>query len=255
MRDNPRQAALARRPQETPLNPTTPLQPITEDDIVQFLVNSPDFFERHADMLASVQLTSPHAGRAVSLLERQVEILRERLRQLELRTAEMIRHGQDNTALLQRLHRWTCGLLAVDAPDALPAAVIEGLQREFDVPMVALKVWGVDVPWTNAPFAQSVSDDARAFASSLPQPYCGANPGVEAVQWLPDPAAVASVALLPLRRAAQQPAFGLLVLGSPDARRFQASAGTDFLARIGELAAVALGRLLPPGDGADGCSR
>lgn len=206
-------------------------------------------------MLASVQLTSPHAGRAVSLLERQVEILRERLRQLELRTAEMIRHGQDNTALLQRLHRWTCGLLAVDAPDALPAAVIEGLQREFDVPMVALKVWGVDVPWTNAPFAQGVSDDARAFASSLPQPYCGANPGVEAVQWLPDPAAVASVALLPLRRAVQQPAFGLLVLGSPDARRFQASAGTDFLARIGELAAVALGRLLPPGDGADGCSR
>lgn len=237
------------------MNPTAPLQPITEDDIVQFLVNSPDFFERHADMLASVQLTSPHAGRAVSLLERQVEILRERLRQLELRTAEMIRHGQDNTALLQRLHRWTCGLLAVDAPDALPAAVIEGLQREFDVPMVALKVWGVDVPWTNAPFAQGVSDDARAFASSLPQPYCGANPGVEAVQWLPDPAAVASVALLPLRRAVQQPAFGLLVLGSPDARRFQASAGTDFLARIGELAAVALGRLLPPGDGADGCSR
>ncbi|WP_424894987.1 DUF484 family protein [Tepidimonas sp. HKU79] len=237
------------------MNPTAPLQPITEDDIVQFLVNSPDFFERHADVLASVQLTSPHAGRAVSLLERQVEILRERLRQLELRTAEMIRHGQDNTALLQRLHRWTCGLLAVDAPDALPAAVIEGLQREFDVPMVALKVWGVDVPWTNAPFAQGVSDDARAFASSLPQPYCGANPGVEAVQWLPDPAAVASVALLPLRRAVQQPAFGLLVLGSPDARRFQASAGTDFLARIGELAAVALGRLLPPGDGADGCSR
>ncbi|WP_299022455.1 DUF484 family protein [uncultured Tepidimonas sp.] len=237
------------------MNPTAPLQPITEDDIVQFLVNSPDFFERHADVLASVQLTSPHAGRAVSLLERQVEILRERLRQLELRTAEMIRHGQDNTALLQRLHRWTCGLLAVEAPDALPAAVIEGLQREFDVPMVALKVWGVDVPWTNAPFAQGVSDDARAFASSLPQPYCGANPGVEAVQWLPDPAAVASVALLPLRRAVQQPAFGLLVLGSPDARRFQASAGTDFLARIGELAAVALGRLLPPGDGADGCSR
>jgi len=237
------------------LNPTAPLQPITEDDIVQFLVNRPDFFERHADMLASVQLTSPHAGRAVSLLERQVEILRERLRQLELRTAEMIRHGQDNTALLQRLHRWTCGLLAVDAPDALPAAVIEGLQREFDVPMVVLKVWGVDVPWTNAPFAQGVSDDARSFASSLPQPYCGANPGVEAVQWLPNPAAVASVALLPLRRAAQQPAFGLLVLGSPDARRFQASAGTDFLARIGELAAVALGRLLPPGDGADGCSR
>ena len=233
------------------MNPTAPLQPITEDDIVQFLVNTPDFFERHADMLAAVQLTSPHAGRAVSLLERQVEILRERLRQLELCTAEMIRHGQENTTLLQRLHRWTCGLLAVDAPEVLPAAIIEGLQREFDLPQVALKVWGVGSRWAQAPFAQGASADAQAFASSLPQPYCGANPGVEAVQWLSDPAAVASVALLPLRRAATQPAFGLLVLGSPDAQRFQAHAGTDFLVQIGELTAAALARLLPPEHRAD----
>jgi uncharacterized protein YigA (DUF484 family) len=255
MRDNPRQAALARRPQETPLNPTAPLQPITEDDIVQFLVNRPDFFERHAEVLAAVQLTSPISGRAVSLLERQVEILRERMRQLERRMAEMIRHGQDNTILLQRLHRWTCGLLAVDAPDTLPAAVIEGLQREFDVPQVALKVWGVGSRWAQAPFALGASADAQTFAASLPQPYCGAHPGVEAVQWLPDPAAVASVALLPLRWARDQRVFGLLVLGSPDVRRFQADAGTDLLVHLGELAAAALGRLLLPGDGADGCSR
>ena len=109
------------------MNPTAPLQPITEDDIAQFLVNTPDFFERHAELLASVQLTSPHVGRAVSLMERQVEILRERLRQLELRAAEMIRHGQENTGLLDRLHRWTCELLAVNDPAALPAAVTDGL--------------------------------------------------------------------------------------------------------------------------------
>ncbi|MGQ9724139.1 MAG: DUF484 family protein [Tepidimonas sp.] len=226
------------------MSPTAPLQPITEDDIAQFLVNSPGFFERHAELLASVQLSSPHTGRAVSLMERQVEILRERLRQLELRVAELIRHGQENTGLLDRLHRWTCALLAVDDPAALPAAVCDGLAQGFDVPQVALKLWGVSQRWSDAPFAQGASDDARAFANSLHQPYCGANPGVEAVQWLADPAA-ASLALLPLRRTAGAPAFGLLVLASHDAGRFQASAGTDFLARIADQAAAALSRLLP----------
>lgn len=230
------------------MNPTAPLQPITEDDIAQFLVNTPDFFERHAELLASVQLTSPHVGRAVSLMERQVEILRERLRQLELRAAEMIRHGQENTGLLDRLHRWTCELLAVNDPAALPAAVTDGLAVRFDVPQVALKLWGVAPPWADAPFAQGASDDARAFATSLRQPFCGANPGVEPVQWLVNPDAAVSLALLPLRRAEDAPAFGLLVLASPDARRFQASAGTEFLARIGDQAAAALSRLLPAAD-------
>ncbi|MCX7692603.1 DUF484 family protein [Tepidimonas taiwanensis] len=227
------------------MNAYPPLPPITEDDIAQFLLHTPDFFERHAELLAAVQLTSPHTGRAISLQERQVEVLRERLRQLELRAAEMIRHGQDNTSLLERLHRWTCALLAVDDPARVPDAVTGGLAQAFDVPQVALKLWGCDARWADAPYAQGASDDARAFATSLQQPYCGPNPGLEAAQWLPDPAAAASIALLPLRRAADAPAFGLLVLASPDARRFQADAATDFLARIGELAAAALARLLP----------
>jgi len=231
------------------LNPNAPLQPITEDDIAQFLVNTPDFFERHAELLASVQLTSPHAGRAVSLLERQVEILRDRLRQLELRAAEMIRHGQENTGLLDRLHRWICDLLAVEGADDLPAAVTQGLEQGFGVPQVTVRLWGVHERWAEAPFAQGASDDARAFATSLQQPYCGANPGIEAAQWLPEPAAAASLALLPLRRQANGPAFGLLVLASDDARRFPADAGTEFLSRIGEVAAAALGRLLPPAQG------
>ncbi|MCB1940190.1 MAG: DUF484 family protein, partial [Rhodocyclaceae bacterium] len=45
--------------------------PITEDDIANYLANTPDFFERHAELLASVHLTSPHSKRAVSLQERQ----------------------------------------------------------------------------------------------------------------------------------------------------------------------------------------
>lgn len=228
------------------MNATAPLSAISEDDIAQFLLRTPDFFVRHAQLLASVRLASPHSGRVVSLFERQVELLREQLRQLEQRIAEMIQYGHENAGLLDRLQRWTCDLLAVDDPAALPAAVCDGLARRFDVPQTALRLWGVAAPWRDIPSTQGVSDDVRALADSLRQPYCGGKAEVEPVQWLPEPATVASLALLPLRRAGDAPTFGLLVLASHDVNRFQASAGTDFLARIGELAAAALSRLLAP---------
>ena len=69
------------------------MNPITEDDIANFLVNTPDFFERHAEVLAAVKLTSPHGRRAVSLQERQAEMLRDKIRVLELRMMDMLRHG------------------------------------------------------------------------------------------------------------------------------------------------------------------
>lgn len=227
------------------MNTPPTLQPITEDDIAQFLLNRPDFFERHAELLAGVQLTSPLTGRAVSLLERQVEILRERLRQLELRAAELIRHGQDNMGLIDRLHRWTCALLATARPQDLPQRITEGLEQTFAVPQVALRLWDVDEAWHDAPWATPVEEETRAFVQSLPRPYVGANPGVQPLQWLARPQEAASVALVPLRAAASAPAFGLLVLASGDAQRFGADAGTEFLQRLGELAAAALARLRP----------
>ena len=72
------------------------------------------------------------------------------------------------------------------------------------------------------------------------------NTGFEAVSWLTDPGTVTSLALIPLREGAtgsMTPAFGLLVLASPDPHRFHSGMGTDFLARIGELVSAATSRL------------
>jgi uncharacterized protein YigA (DUF484 family) len=93
-----------------------------------------------------------------------------------------------------------------------------------------------------------VSEDARSFAHSLTQPYCGVVSGIEAVGWLDDPATAMSIALIPLRPSALNgvgPAFGMLVLASPDPQRFQSGFATDFLERIAELASAALSRLRP----------
>lgn len=225
----------------------SPISPITEDDIAEFLVNTPEFFERHAELLASITLASPHGGRAVSLHERQTEMLREKMKALELRIIDMVRHGSENAAIAQKVHRWTCELAQIKDAAALPMAVHKGMRSLFNVPQVALRLWDVAPEHSGALFAQGVSDDVRAFASSLTMPFCGPNLGLEATAWLPQAHEAQSLALLPLREGnledAEKPAFGLLVLGSPDAQRFDATMGTDFLARMAELASACLSRL------------
>ena len=219
------------------------MNPITEDDIADFLLNTPDFFGRHADLLSAVMLTSPHGNRAVSLQERQAEMLREKIKLLEHRIMDMIRHGNENMIIADRLQRWARSLFMTAAPQDLPRAMAEGLQEEFMVPQVAVKVWGVAEAFAAEPFAQGVSDDVKSLASSLMAPYVGANAGFEAVSWLADASRVASVALIALRRGTEPQAFGLMVLASPDPQRFHAGMGTDFLERLADLASAALSRL------------
>ncbi len=224
---------------------TNALQGITEADIAEYLANTPGFFERHAEMLASVQLTSPHGQRAVSLQERQMEMLRERIKGLEKKIVEMIRNGQDNAAIAERLHRWTRALMITTSAAELPEVLLRELKQEFLIPQAGIRVWGVAEPFKGLAFAQGASDDAKSLATSLTLPYCGANAGFEAARWLDDPASVASMAMVPLRAGAGDPAFGLLVVGSPDPTRYSADMGTDFLLRIGEIASAGLARLQP----------
>ena len=226
---------------------TTPFtNPITEDDIANYLANTPDFFERHAELLAAVQLSSPHSSRTVSLQERQAQMLREKIKALELRIMDMIRNGNENVILSDKLLQWARSLFLAADPLALPGQMADQIQERFSVPQVGIKVWDVAAQFAQADFAQGVSDDAKLFASSLREPFCGVNTGFEAVGWLPDPQAAISLAILPLRvapAAGLAPAFGLLILASPDAQRFNSAMGTDFLARIAELASAALSRL------------
>jgi uncharacterized protein len=220
-----------------------PLHGITEADIAHFLASNPAFFERHAELVASIQITSPHGQRAVSLQERQMEMLRERIKGLELKIVEMIRHGQENVAIAERLHRFTRNVLLTREAAALPGTMLASLQHEFLIPQAAIRLWQVEASLASQPWAAAVSDDVRSFTDSLTVPYCGVNAGFEAVGWLADPGTVMSMAMIPLRRG--DTSFGLLVLGSPDPTRYAAEMGTEFLMRIGEVSSAALERLRP----------
>jgi hypothetical protein len=220
------------------------IEGITENDIANYLAHTPGFFERHAELLSAIQLTSPHGQRAVSLQERQMEMMRDRVKGLEMKLVEMIRHGQENVAIADKLHRWTRAILLTAEAAALPGVIVDELRHQFLIPQAALRLWGLAPGHEGRPFAATVSEDLRSFAASLTSPYCGVNAGFEAAQWLEDPKTVMSLAMIPLRNGlAPDDAYGLLVLGSPDPTRYSADMGTEFLQRIGEVASAALARL------------
>lgn len=227
------------------MSTTSEIQGITEQDIANYLVNTPGFFERHAELLGTVQLTSPHGHRAVSLQERQMEMLRDKLKAMEHKIIEMIRHGQENVAIAERLHRFTQAIMLTPNAADLPGLVASELMHQFMIPQAGIRVWGAAPAFASLPFAKGVSEDAKIFATSLEQPYCGVNAGFEAAAWFKDPTAVTSLALIPLRRSPGALAFGMLVLGSPDPTRYSADMGTEFLTSIGEIASAGMTRLLP----------
>jgi uncharacterized protein YigA (DUF484 family) len=193
-----------------------------------------------------VELSSPHSNRAVSLQERQATLLRDKIKVLEHRVMDMVRNGNENLMLSEKLLRWARSLFLVADPQSLPGQIAAEIQTQFSVPQVAIKVWDVAPQFAHADFANGISDDAKLFASSLTEPFCGVNTGFESARWLADPLAATSLAILPLRSGplvGTASTFGLLVLASPDAQRFHSTLGTDFLARIAELASAALSRL------------
>ena len=253
---------------------------MNEREVADYLLSDPDFFARHAELLAAVKLTSPHGNRAVSLQERQMEMLREKNKQLDRRLSELMRHGHENDSIVTRLTRWTTLIVAERDTHTLPQTLIRSLADVFDMPAVALRVWDLADAHAQADYASGVGEEIRLFANSLTLPYCGLNTGFEAAQWLsmpqaacklpiaesaeavaetPAETAIASVALIALRIPAKPapltgdparaldpaPVFGLLAMGSPDPRRFHDGMATDLLEQIGELTSAALSRLLP----------
>lgn len=262
-----------------PTTSTEPLETSTLDavQVATHLATHPDFFCEHPDLLATLIVPHPQNGQAVSLLERQSQVQRQRIHQLENHVAELRRHGSDNDALVNKLVTWARALLGAADARALPDIAVEQMKKIFNVPYAALRVWDVDAAYQDEPWAEPVNDDIKRLARSMHAPFAGANAGFEAAIWMhPNVATIRSLALMPLRlerRAASDlpelleserlesleseplesepsqrdaPAtlpFGLLVLGSDERDRFQTTMGTEFLTRFADLAAEALGRL------------
>lgn len=211
------------------------------NEVASYLKSHPEFFDQYAELLAQVHIPDPHGGRAISITERQLGSLRDRNKQLEAKLAELIRFGEDNDAISEKIHRMTVALIAAADYTVVVRTLYSHLGGAFAVPHVALRLWDLagEEPSRHAEF--SPTDPATIdFAGDLKHPYCGPSTGIAAMAWLGS--GVRSLALVPLKRGDET--FGLLALGSEEAHRFYPEMGTLFLTRIGDIATAALLRTL-----------
>jgi uncharacterized protein len=207
------------------------------DDVARFLRTHPQFFDQHADLLESIQVPHPYGGRAIPLAERQTVALREKVKLLEARLAELIRYGEENDAISEKVHRLAVALVGARDFPALAHALYFHLREDFAVPHVALRIWAKSVP-ADFDEAQAVDEAQRRQAEMMGAPQCGPAAGNAFAAWFKDAAEhVRSLAVVPLGQTA---VFGLLALGSEDAKRFFPEMGTLYLRRIGELCAAGI---------------
>jgi hypothetical protein len=219
---------------------------VDEAAVASYLAATPEFFDRHAQLLAKIRLPDSRGGAStVSLLERQVEVLRERNRQLERKVKDFVDVARENDALGTRVLAMARRLIAVRDRTAVVAAIEAALREDFGSGQSVLVLTAARAPAgiAESRFLRIVpaeAADLRSFETlfSAGKPRCGQlRDSQREFLFGADAAEVGSVALVPL---GPKGSLGLLACGSNDSQRFNPTMSTDFLAHIGELIAAAL---------------
>lgn len=218
---------------------------LTDREVEDYLRQHPEFLSTHSGLLSVLKIPHPQSGGAVSLVERQAAVLRERIRAMEMKLAELIRHGQENDAISALMQRWVRGLLLHSDSRTMPGMVADSLGEIFSVPLTGISIWQAAPEFSAESWAGSASAVYVEQVHALTLPLCGSPAVSDAVILLAEAGRDAqSIAVLPLRVGACPEAFGVLVLGSPDPGRFSPDLGISFLERIAEVASAALARTI-----------
>ncbi|MEO1576445.1 MAG: DUF484 family protein, partial [Pseudomonadota bacterium] len=214
--------------------------PLTDDDVARYLADNPGFFEKNASLLALLTLPHQTGGSAVSLVERQVAILRQRNEKLDRKLRDLMNVAHSNDALSKKLHALT--MLILDATSAHSATTLleEGLRVEFGADQNTLILFSEERRYAgldDLPYVRHVptdSADLQPFKTFIDasRPRCGQiRDAQRAFLFGQDNLHIGSTALVPLGRGCD---VGILAIGSQDSTRFHPGMGTDFLGRLGE---------------------
>jgi hypothetical protein len=219
-----------------------PLDAALEQQLADYLAAHPDFFERHAGLIPTLRI--PHGpSQTVSLVERQLGLLRGQCDQLRSRLDHLIEVARENELLHGRLHRLTLALLDAGDFDAVLGTLRAELQAHFQADTVALRL--VDPAELQRPEDPSRASGALLLRELVAtgQPRCGALGEAELAYFFGTAAADSrSVALIPL---VGPRLIGALAIGSRDPKRFDAGKATDFLVRLGEVVAKTVQAVTP----------
>jgi uncharacterized protein YigA (DUF484 family) len=214
-----------------------------EESIAAYLQHNPDFFERHQPLLARLRLPHARGGSTISLVERQIEVLREKHAALEGKLAELVKVARGNDVIAEKLHRFTRRLLGARSRTEVITQIEASLREDFDAFHAVLVLIGEGADASAQRFVRAArADDANLksfetlFASGKPR--CGqARDSQREFLFGTDANDLGSIALVPL---GEKGAVGLLAIGSTDRDRFHPGMSTEFLARMGDLIADSL---------------
>ena len=196
----------------TQANNQTAEQQEREALVAEWLLATPGFFERHADLLADIQLKNPHGDRAISLQERQLGVLRQQNQALNQRLSDMLRFGSQNDKTQGLMIQWLSNLLSAKSEADVRAAISSGLAKIFDIEQVEL----LDGEHDNFCGSTDQADDAvKAHLNE-------------------EMKSLAVVNLSPLKVQ--------ILLASRNNEKFTSDMGRVYLDQIGELALAALTR-------------
>lgn len=218
-----------------------------EATVARYLQEHPDFFSRHPAALVGLRVTH-ESGAAVSIIERQVALLRSERAEQEERLQQMVREAQRNERLSEQFNRLVLELLDAGSLDGVIEAVQRRMLKDFDADAVVLRLFrsGASADASRAEFVDWSESVMEAFEKVIAsrQPVCGRlRPGQLESLFADQADTIRSAALIPLaEQGAKSPIYGLLAIGSHSAERFNRDMGTLFLEQIGRV----LTRVLRP---------
>jgi uncharacterized protein len=215
--------------------------PLDPEQVAAFLQEHLHFFEAHQDLLTELSL--PHeSGGAVSLIERQVTVLRERNMDMRHRLSKLLDNARENDKLFDKTKRLVLTLIEGQDMGDIIDALFYCFDKEFNIQFTSLYLFGnVDkIPSSQAKIVSIA--EAREHIGSLiksNRAMCGTL-GTKEMRFLFGKFAneVGSVATVPLMHGS---VFGMLAIGNRDVNYYRSSMGTLFLGYIAEV----LNRILP----------
>jgi len=217
-------------------------QEVDEQQVIDYLMAHPDFFQQNAPLLADMEI--PHdAGGAVSLIERQVSILRQKNRHFETKLREMVDAVHDNQRLNNSLQRLATNLFMVDGLDDVIGTVLDELRNELDSEFTVIKLLTTDKALLKKQaqrYIRANDKQLESFSKLIDEKriQCG-RLSEQQIHFLfgEEAGKVASGAVIPLSNAET---FGVLALGSQDEQRYHPGMGTEFLQQLASLVSAAV---------------
>jgi uncharacterized protein len=223
-----------------------PDETLSEQEVADYLRANPGFFERHQPLLLRLKLPHESGPATVSLVERQIAMLRQRNNELERQLKDLVAVAKANNTLVDNIHALAIRLLNAAGTDDLLDRLETSLREDFGAERAVLALFTEKqrvVPGDHGGFVKHFSRDAaelKPFATFLKsaRPRCGPlRDRQKAVLFEQEADCVVSAALVPLGLSGD---LGFLTIGSRDPNYFHAGQRVDFLARLGELIGVAL---------------